>query len=85
MIADLKQDGFHISLWQLPYFVPQNSLFRRSREGLAVKDGKGNLPYEDAVLDFTNPAAVAWYQEKIAGLLRMGVGAIKVDFGRPLR
>jgi len=23
MIADLKQDGFHLSLWQLPYFVPQ--------------------------------------------------------------
>jgi len=82
MIADLKQDGFHISLWQLPYFVPQNSLFPEIvAKGLAVKDGRGNLPYEDAVLDFTNPAAVAWYQEKIAGLLRMGVGAIKVDFG----
>jgi alpha-D-xyloside xylohydrolase len=82
MIADLKQDGFHISLWQLPYFVPQNSLFPEIvAKGLAVRDGKGNLPYEDAVLDFTNPAAVAWYQEKIAGLLRMGVGAIKVDFG----
>jgi alpha-D-xyloside xylohydrolase len=82
MIADLKQDGFHISLWQLPYFVPKNSLFPEIvAKGLAVKDGKGNLPYEDAVLDFTNPAAVAWYQEKIAGLLRMGVGAIKVDFG----
>jgi alpha-D-xyloside xylohydrolase len=82
MISDLKQDGFHISLWQLPYFVPKNSLFPEIvAKGLAVKDGKGNLPYEDAVLDFTNPAAVEWYQEKIAGLLRMGVGAIKVDFG----
>jgi alpha-D-xyloside xylohydrolase len=82
MISDLKQDGFHISLWQLPYFVPKNSLFPEIvAKGLAVKDGKGNLPYEDAVLDFSNPAAVEWYQEKIAGLLRMGVGAIKVDFG----
>ena len=82
MIADLKQDGFHISLWQLPYFVPQNRLFPEIVEkGLFVKDPKGNLPYEDAVLDFSNPAAVTWYQEKIAGLLKMGVGAIKVDFG----
>lgn len=82
MIADLKRDGFHISLWQLPYFVPKNSLFPEIvAKGLAVKDGKGGLPFEDAVLDFTNPAAVAWYQEKIAGLLKMGVGAIKVDFG----
>jgi alpha-D-xyloside xylohydrolase len=82
MIADLKRDGFHISLWQLPYFVPQNSLFPEIlAKGLAVKDAKGNLPYEDAVLDFTNPATVAWYQDKIASLLKMGVGAIKVDFG----
>jgi alpha-D-xyloside xylohydrolase len=82
MMADLKQDGFHISLWQLPYFVPMNSLFPEIvAKGLAVRDGKGNLPYEDAVLDFTNPATVAWYQDKIAGLLKMGAGAIKVDFG----
>jgi alpha-D-xyloside xylohydrolase len=82
MIADLKKEGFHISLWQLPYFVPKNRLFTEIVEkGLYVKDAKGNSPYEDVVLDFSNPAAAAWYQEKIAGLLRMGVGAIKVDFG----
>jgi alpha-D-xyloside xylohydrolase len=82
MIADLKKDGFHICLWQLPYFVPKNSLFKEIIEkGLFVRDPKGNLPYEDAVLDFSNPATVTWYQEKIANLLRMGVGAIKVDFG----
>jgi alpha-D-xyloside xylohydrolase len=82
MIADLKRDGFHISLWQLPYFVPKNSLFSEVvAKGLAVHDASGNLPYEDAVLDFTNPATVQWYQEKIGGLLKMGVGAIKVDFG----
>ena len=82
MIADLKRDGFHVSLWQLPYFVPNNTLFPEILEkGLAVRDAKGGLPYEDAVLDFSNPATVSWYQEKIAGLLRLGVGAIKVDFG----
>ncbi|MBN1998030.1 alpha-xylosidase, partial [candidate division KSB1 bacterium] len=42
---------------------------------------KGNLPYEDAVLDFSNPETVTWYQDKIAGLLNQGVGVIKVDFG----
>lgn len=82
MIADLKSDGFHISLWQLPYFVPKNRYFKELVENeLVVKDAKGNLPNEDAVLDFSNPQAVKWYQDKIAGLLRMGVGAIKVDFG----
>lgn len=82
MITDLKQDGFHISLWQLPYFVPKNTLFPEIlQKGLYVKDSKGNLPYEDAVLDFSNPDTVKWYQEKIGNLIKMGVGAIKVDFG----
>ncbi|HEX3009464.1 MAG TPA: alpha-xylosidase [Bacteroidales bacterium] len=82
MISDLKEQGFHICLWQLPYFVPKNDLFKEIVDkGLYVKDAKGNVPYEDAVLDFSNPNTVTWYQEKIAGLLKMGVGAIKVDFG----
>jgi alpha-D-xyloside xylohydrolase len=82
MIDDLKRDGFHISLWQLPYFVPKNRLFPEIVEkGLAVKDAKGDLPYEDAILDFSNPKTVEWYQKNLSGLLRMGVGAIKTDFG----
>lgn len=82
MIADLRKDGFHICLWQLPYFVPGNKYFKELVDkGLAVRNGRGTLPYEDAVLDFTNPATVEWYQGKLAGLLEMGVGAIKVDFG----
>jgi alpha-D-xyloside xylohydrolase len=82
MITDLKRDGFRVSLWQLPYFVPKNRLFPEILEkGLYVRDWKGNLPYEDAVLDFSNPDTVKWYREKIAALLRLGVGAIKVDFG----
>lgn len=82
MIKDLKKQGFETCLWQLPYFVPKNVLFNEIVDRqLFVKNGKGNLPYEDAVLDFSNPATVEWYQDKIAGLLKLGVGAIKVDFG----
>lgn len=82
MISDLEDEGFHISLWQLPYFVPKNTLFDELVEkNLVVRDAKGNLPYEDAVLDFSNPETVAWYQGKLANLLKLGVGAIKVDFG----
>lgn len=82
MIADMQKDGFNVCLWQLPYFTPKNTLFPEIVEkGLAVKDKKGNIPYEDAILDFSNPETVSWYQDKIAGLLRQGVGVIKVDFG----
>jgi len=82
MISDLLKQGFHISLWQIPYFVPRNKYYKDIVSGgLAVRNANGTLPYEDAVLDFTNPAAVSWYQQKLKGLLDMGVGAIKVDFG----
>lgn len=82
MIADLKQDGFRTCLWQLPYFVPRNKLFNEiTQKGLHVKNDKGNIPFEDAVLDFTNPETINWYRHKIGGLLKMGVAAIKVDFG----
>ena len=82
MIADLKNDGFRTSLWQLPYLVPRNKLFKEVTEnGLHVKNDKGNVPFEDAVLDFTNPKTVDWYKNKIGALLKMGVSAIKVDFG----
>ena len=82
MLADLKGDGFRISCWQLPYFVPKNKLFPELVEkNLVVRDAKGNLPYEDAVLDFSNPKTVEWYQGKLANLLNLGVSAIKVDFG----
>ena len=82
MLSDLKKEGFHVSCWQLPYFVPKNKLFPELLDkNLVVRDGKGNLPDEDAVLDFSNPDTVAWYQSKLAGLLNLGVSAIKVDFG----
>ncbi len=82
MMADFKKIGFRTCLWQLPYFVPKNTLFPEIIEkGLFVKDAKGNLPYEDAVLDFSNPATVSWYQDKIGNLLKQGVSVIKVDFG----
>ncbi len=82
MLADLKRDGFRVSCWQLPYFVPKNKLFPELVEqNLVVRDAKGNLPYEDAVLDLSNPKTVEWYQAKLANLLNEGVSAIKVDFG----
>ena len=82
MISDLSKDGFKISLWQYTYFTPKNELYKEIVEkGYAVKNESGKMPFEDAVLDMSNPAAVKWYQGKLENLLKMGVGAIKVDFG----
>ena len=82
MIADLKQQGFHISLWQYTYMTSKNDLWKEMVEkGYYVKNDSGRLPPEDATIDFTNPEAVKWYQGKLRDLLKLGVGAIKVDFG----
>ena len=82
MLKQLKEDGFHTCLWQLPYFTPKNRFFPEIIEqNMHVRNADGGMPYEDAVLDFTNPQTVKWYQGKILGLLKQGVSTIKCDFG----
>lgn len=82
MIDDLKKAGYHVCLWQLPYFTPHNKYYNELIEkGYVISGSDGVVPTDDAILDFSNPKAVQWYQEKIAGLLELGVDAIKVDFG----
>ncbi len=82
MLKQLANDGFHTCLWQLPYFTPKNRFFQEIVDrGMHVTNATGGMPYEDAVLDFSNPETVKWYQEKILGLLKQGVSTIKCDFG----
>jgi alpha-D-xyloside xylohydrolase len=82
MLKQLSKDGFHTCLWQLPYFTPKNRFFPEIIEkGLHVVNAAGGMPVEDAVLDFSNPATVSWYQSKIEGLMKQGVSSIKCDFG----
>ena len=82
MLKQLVKDGFHTCLWQLPYFTPKNRFFPEIIErGLHVRNANGGMPVEDAILDFSNPETVGWYQQKIEGLMRQGVSTIKCDFG----
>lgn len=82
MVRDLKEQGFNISLWQIPYYTQDNNVFKEVvSKQLCVKDANGNLYGEDAILDFSNADAQQWYTEKIKPLLEMGIAAIKADFG----
>ena len=82
LISDLKQQGFRVSLWQYSYFTSKNVIWKEMVDkGYHVKNDGGQLPFEDATLDVSNPEAVRWYQGKLRELLKLGVGAIKVDFG----
>ena len=82
MLKQMRKDGFRVCLWQLPYFTPKNRYYKELVDnGMAITNAAGSLPYEDAVLDLSNPNTVKWYQDKITGLLKQGVSVIKCDFG----
>jgi alpha-D-xyloside xylohydrolase len=82
MHSDLKEDGFRVSLWQLPYLNPKNELHQEAVEkGYAVLSAYGKPPVDDAVIDLSNPEAVRWYQGKLGRLLEKGVGIFTADFG----
>ena len=82
MLKTMRKDGFHTCLWQLPYFTPKNRYFKEIVDNnMHVRNAMGGLPYEDAVLDLSNPVTIKWYQDKIGHLIDQGVAAIKCDFG----
>ncbi len=82
MLSDLEEEGFRVSLWQLPYLNPKNGLHAEAVErGFAVLSAYGKPPVDDAVIDLSNPEAIEWYQGKLAGLLEDGVGVFTADFG----
>lgn len=82
MLEELHDMGFHVSLWQLPYFTPQNPLYKEIIDNHYHIAGPGDeLILEDAIIDFTNPEATKWYKGKLKKLLELGIDAIKTDFG----
>ena len=88
MLSRIKAKGLNICVWINPYIGQESCLFAEGVEkGYFVKRTNGDVWQWDmwqpgmALVDFTNPDACAWYQEKLAGLLDMGVDCFKTDFG----
>ena len=89
-MAEMRGQGYRITLWQNPLIGKGNVL-------LPLAQAKGYLPRARTVarasasdlgaqgtgsrIDFTNPAAVAWYQSLLSKLFALGASAIKTDFG----
>jgi alpha-D-xyloside xylohydrolase len=82
----MREQGFRVSLWQYPYINRDLPLARTALEKDFV--GKPTDPTSGVgmgyTIDFTNPAAVAWYQGMLERLLDMGASAIKADFGESI-
>ena len=88
MLRRYKEKGLHICCWINSYVGQKSSLFQEGMEkGYFVKNTDGTVWQCDrwqagmALVDFTNPAACKWYQNKLEVLLDMGVDAFKTDFG----
>jgi alpha-D-xyloside xylohydrolase len=90
-MKDMKEKGFRITLWQTPYQRTESPLFEEARQKGYIALPKGETDGSDfagrdilAPIDFTNPEAVTWYQEKLETLLKTGASGIKTDFGEDL-
>lgn len=88
MISRLKAKGLRICVWINPYIAQKSRLFDEGKEhGYLVHTQGGDVWQWDrwqagmGLVDFTNPKAVSWYQEKLKTLLDMGVDTFKTDFG----
>lgn len=88
MLSRIKAKGLNICVWINPYIAQESCLFAEGMEkDYFVKRTNGDVWQWDmwqpgmALVDFTNPDACTWYQEKLAGLLDMGVDCFKTDFG----
>ncbi|MFB8085357.1 alpha-xylosidase [Streptomyces sp. NPDC055992] len=88
MLARLKERGLRISMWINPYIAQKSALFAEGAElGHLVRRPNGDVWQWDlwqpgmALVDFTSPAARAWFTAKLRVLLDQGVDCFKTDFG----
>ena len=93
-IHDLKDKGFRVSLWQLPYIAEEAEQIDEARAHHYIaepqrkdlqqaEEGRSNFSSLDyaGTIDFTSPEATVWYKGLLKRLLDMGVACIKTDFG----
>lgn len=88
MLKRYHDRGLKICVWINPYIAQKSPLFKEGMEkGYLIRKTNGDVWQTDmwqagmGLVDFTNPDAAAWYQEKLKMLLDMGVDCFKTDFG----
>lgn len=90
MMARMRERGIRTCLWVTPYLPVGTPLYAEAAaKGFLIHASNGSpAPVLEAfagdelgAVDFTNPAATAWWQEKLARLMDMGVAVFKTDFG----
>lgn len=91
MMRRLKEMGFEVMLWIVPFISPDGPAARDlASRGLLLRDRDGETAIRSwwnghsALLDLTHPQAVAWLGERLDALVdRYGVAGFKLDAGDP--
>jgi alpha-glucosidase (family GH31 glycosyl hydrolase) len=91
MMTTLKEMGFSLMLWLVPFVSPDGPVFRElAQRNLLLLDSEGQIAIRkwwnglSAVLDVTNPESVSWLHERLDELVdRYGVAGFKMDAGDP--
>ena len=88
MLQRIHEKDLKVCVWINPYIAQASSIFEEgAKNGYFLKRPDGSVWQWDmwqpgmAVVDFTNPDARKWYQDKLRMLVRMGVDCFKTDFG----
>ncbi|WP_431220277.1 alpha-xylosidase [Leifsonia xyli] len=88
MLARLHDKDLRVCVWLNPYIGQRSPLFAEAADaGYLVKRPNGDVWQWDlwqagmGLVDFTNPDATRWYQDKLRGLIGQGVDCFKTDFG----
>ncbi|MFA9390235.1 MAG: alpha-xylosidase [Prolixibacteraceae bacterium] len=92
-IQDLRNDGFKVSLWQMPYVAEKAEQLKEAKANNYIaplrkskQQGGSNFSALDyaGTIDFTYDKAVDWYKGLLKELLAIGVVCIKTDFGEEI-
>lgn len=88
MLRRIKERGTKVCVWINPYISQASPLFDEgAAQSYFLRTPDGDVYQVDqwqpgmAFVDFTNPAARAWYSDKLKALIDMGVDTFKTDFG----
>ncbi len=90
MIRNLREQHLRTCLWITPYVPKGLPIYEQARTHGFLALGTDGEPArvleafagrDLACLDVTNPAGLAWFQDKLRKLLELGVATFKTDFG----